>query len=90
MVYHFCSFTHGSSTQYDQIIKALLLQLAYGDGELVNYIYEEYVGSKSVTISLLEKLLEIAVEAFSNNSESQGFVAIYILLDGLEECPGDK
>ncbi|KAK0613980.1 hypothetical protein B0T14DRAFT_592027 [Immersiella caudata] len=90
VVHHFCSFTHGSSTQYDQIIKALLLQLAHGDGDLVNYIYEEYVGSKSATISLLEKLLEVAIEALSCNSGTQGFGAIHILVDGLEECPGDK
>lgn len=89
VVHHFCSFTHGSSTQYDQIVKALLLQLARGDGDLVNYIYEEYVGSKSATISLLEKLLEVAIEALSSSSGSLGYGAIHILVDGLEECPGD-
>ena len=90
VVHHFCSFAHGSSTQYDQIVKALLLQLARGDGDLVNYIYEEYVGSKSATISLLEKLLEVAIEALSSSSGSLGYGAVHILIDGLEECPGDK
>ncbi|KAK5656663.1 hypothetical protein OQA88_4643 [Cercophora sp. LCS_1] len=90
VVHHFCSFTHGSSTQYDQIIKALLFQLARGDGDLVNYIYEEYVGSKPATISLLEKLLEVAAEALSSGPNCQGHIAIHILLDGLEECPSDK
>lgn len=90
VIHHFCSFSHGSSTQFDQIIKALLLQLARSDGDLVNYIYEEYVGSKPATISLLEKLLEVAVEALSSSSDSLGHGAIYILLDGLEECPADK
>ena len=90
VVHHFCSFTHGSSTQYDQIVKALLLQLVRGDGDLVNYIYDEYVGSKPATISLLEKLLEVAIEALSSSSGSLGYEAIHILVDGLEECPGDK
>jgi hypothetical protein len=90
VVHHFCSFTHSSSTQYDQIVKALLLQLARGDSDLVNYIYEEYVGSKPATISLLEKLLEVAIEALSSSSDTLGYGAIHILVDGLEECPGDK
>ncbi|KAK4441886.1 hypothetical protein QBC34DRAFT_419535 [Podospora aff. communis PSN243] len=90
VVHHFCSFTHGSSTQHDQIIKSLLLQLARSDSDLVNYIYEEYVGSKPATISLLEKLLELAVQALSSGCDSQGYGAVHILVDGLEECAVDK
>lgn len=90
VVYHFCSHTHDASTQYDQVIKALLLQCVQGDGDLVNYIYEEHVGSKSASVALLEKLLETAIEALSNGPNRQGYEAIHILIDGLEECTYDN
>lgn len=86
VIRHFCSYTHDSSTQYDQIIKSLLLQSAQGDPDLVAYIHEEYVGSRQATLPVLEKLLEIAVEQLGGN----GQLGVHILLDGLDECPNDK
>ncbi|KAL6357290.1 hypothetical protein LRP88_07448 [Fusarium phalaenopsidis] len=88
VVRHFCSYSQSSSTLYDQIIKALLLQSVRGDGDLVTHIYEEYVGSKQATLPLLEKLLETSVEVLSGGNKDQN--PVYIVPDGLDECPHDK
>ncbi|KAI8683437.1 NACHT domain-containing protein [Fusarium keratoplasticum] len=88
VIRHFCSYSQSSSTLYDQIIKALLLQSVRGDGDLVAHIYEEYVGSKQATLPLLEKLLETSVEVLSGGNKNQS--PVYIVLDGLDECPPDK
>lgn len=85
---HFCSYSQASSTLYDQIIKALLMQCIQNDTELATHIYEEHVGSKQCTLPLLEKLLETAIEALSGGSWDQK--TVHILLDGLDECPEDK
>ncbi|KAK1750445.1 hypothetical protein QBC47DRAFT_394073 [Echria macrotheca] len=84
VVRHFCSYTHESSTQYDQIVKSLLLQCVQSDGDLVAHIYEEYIGSKQATLPVLEKLLELSV-GFIQTQRS-----LHILLDGLDECSPDK
>lgn len=88
VIRHFCSYSQSSSTLYDQIIKALLLQSVRGDGDLVTHIYEEYVGSKQAALPLLEKLLETSAEVLSGSSKGQN--PVYIVLDGLDECPDDK
>ncbi|KAK1751103.1 hypothetical protein QBC47DRAFT_84133 [Echria macrotheca] len=88
VVHHFCSYTYSSSTLYDQVLKSLLLQCLRGDAELVNYIYEEYVGTKPASPPVLEKLLETVVEALS--SGGQGHKTIHIVLDGLEELAHDS
>jgi hypothetical protein len=86
VIRHFCSYTHGSSTSYDQIMKSLLLQFAQRNADLVAHIYEEYVGSRQASLLDLEKLLGIAVDLLSGSGQP----AIHILLDGLDECPLDK
>ncbi|KAK3368854.1 hypothetical protein B0T24DRAFT_650675 [Lasiosphaeria ovina] len=48
VIRHFCSYTHDSSIQYDQIIKSLLLQAAQRDADLVAHIHEEYVVKKEI------------------------------------------
>lgn len=88
VVRHFCSYSQSSSTLYDQIIKALLLQSVRGDGDLVAHIYEEYVGSRQATLPILEKLLETSVEVLSGGNKDQK--PVYVVLDGLDECPHDK
>ncbi|KAK0713509.1 hypothetical protein B0T26DRAFT_365769 [Lasiosphaeria miniovina] len=85
---HACSYSYNSSTMYDQIIKSLLLQCTRVDGDLVAHIWEEYVGGKQPNLSLLEKLLETAIEIISGNK--QGNNTVHIILDGLDECPNDK
>jgi len=86
VIRHFCSYTHDSSMQYDQIIKSLLLQSAQGNADLVAHIHEEYVGSRQATLPVLEKLLEMSVQLLSSDDPR----VLHILLDGLDECPGDK
>lgn len=84
VVRHFCSYMYESSTQYDQIVKSLLLQCVQGDPDLVAHIYEEYIGSRQATLPVLEKLLELSAELV------QAHRPLHILLDGLDECAPDK
>ncbi|KAK3897093.1 hypothetical protein C8A05DRAFT_48158 [Staphylotrichum tortipilum] len=86
VIRHFCSYTHDSSTQYDHIIKSLLLQFAQHSADLVAHIHDEYIGSRQATVGILEDLLEMAVDLLSGNGQR----GIHILLDGLDECPIDK
>lgn len=86
VIRHFCSYTHDSSTHYDQIIKSFLVQFAQHSPDLVAHIYQEHVGSRQTTVHALEELLEMAVDTLSGN----GQLGIHILLDGLDECPLDK
>lgn len=88
IIRHFCSYSQSSSSQYDQILKALLLQAIRGDADLVAYIYEEHVGSKQAALPLVEKLLETSIQVLSGCSRDQR--PVYILLDGLDECPDDR
>ncbi len=83
---HFCSYTHDSSTQYDQILKSLLAQFAQHSADLVAHIHEEYVGKKQTTGQALERIVELAVDLLSGPGQH----GIRILLDGLDECPLDK
>jgi len=86
VIRHFCSYTHDSSTHYDQVIKSLLVQFAQHSPDLVAHIYQEHVGSRQTTVHALEDLLEMAVDILSGNGQR----GIHILLDGLDECPIDK
>lgn len=87
VIRHFCSYTYISSIQYDRTIKNLLLQCIRDTGDLIAQIYEEHVGSKPPTLSLIEGLLETAIEVRSGASRNP--VPLYILIDGLDEFPTD-
>ncbi|KAK4031178.1 hypothetical protein C8A01DRAFT_51635 [Parachaetomium inaequale] len=80
VVRHFYSYTHDSSTHYDQIIKTRQ------SADLVAHIQEEYVGRRQAAVPVLEKLLEIAVDLLSGSNQ----LGIHILLDRLDKCPIDK
>ncbi|KAF2441418.1 hypothetical protein P171DRAFT_434119 [Karstenula rhodostoma CBS 690.94] len=89
VVYHFCAYTYTSSTQYEGIIRSLLVQILRNDRDLVNHVYQEYVlKRKPAKISTLDKLLHTAVLARSHESRQQQY--LWILVDALNECESSK
>jgi len=85
VIRYFCSYLHSTSTQYDEILKSILLQLVQHNEDLVAHIYDDYVGKKLVAIPVLEYLLRTSVEVISGGQQKGR--AIHVILDGLDECP---
>lgn len=84
VIRHFCTYSYTSSTQYDQILRSILLQIVRSNTDLVAYIDTEYVlGKKSVTVHALEQLILTMRGTISSRY-------IHLIFDGLDECPEDK
>lgn len=89
VVYHFCAYTYTCSTQYQGIVRSLLVQVLRNDGDLVSHVYQEYVlKRKPATISALVKLLQTAILAWSHESRQQQY--LWILFDAFNECESSK
>jgi peptidyl-tRNA hydrolase len=86
---HFCTYSYASSTQYDEILKSLLLQLVRASSDLAAHIYEGYViGRKPVSMSVLEHLLQTAITVLAEDLGRQQ--SIHMIIDGLDEMETDK
>lgn len=89
VVYHFCAYTYTSSTQYEGIIRSLLLQILRNDRDVVSHVYQEYLlKRKPATVFTLEKLLQTAILARSHEARQQQY--LWILLDAFSECENSK
>lgn len=89
VVRHFCTYSYELSTQFDQILRSLLLQLIRSNNDLINYLYEELVLAKQVvTIKSLSQLVRTICEAISPIPSKKKYV--HIILDGLDECDTEK
>jgi nucleoside-triphosphatase THEP1 len=89
VISHICTYSHATSTKYEHIIRSLLLQLLRRNGELVAYVYQEFVvRKKSPTILALEQLLQALLQALSD--EPRNIECLWIILDGLDECESGK
>ncbi|KAH6867418.1 chromatin remodelling complex Rsc7/Swp82 subunit-domain-containing protein [Thelonectria olida] len=89
VIHHFCTYSHESSTKYEQILRLLLLQLLRRDGELCAHVYKQCVlGKKPPTLSALEQLVQTLFGSMSNEPNKTKYV--WIVLDGLDECEKDK
>jgi hypothetical protein len=88
-VSHFCTYSYASSTNYEYILKSLLLQLLRENGELVAHAYQECVlGKKSPSIAMIERLLYTVSISVSNGPRDVQYA--WIIVDGLDECEPDK
>ncbi|KAK6537155.1 hypothetical protein TWF694_011352 [Orbilia ellipsospora] len=89
VVTHFCSCTHASSTQYDNILRWLIFQLLRCSDDLIEHICREYVvGKKMASVPILEQLFLLAANTVLG---APGQVhAIHIVLDGIEDLDMDK
>lgn len=89
VISHVSTYTQPSSTEYDQILRSILLQLVRSDTDLIAYIYDEFIlRKKAVTAQAIERIILEAVRAISNNPAATRYV--HILLDGLDECDKGK
>ncbi|KAK4207796.1 hypothetical protein QBC37DRAFT_326752 [Rhypophila decipiens] len=89
VISHISTYTQPSSTEYDQILRSILLQLVRSDTDLIAYIHDEFIlRKKAVTAQAIERIILEAVRAISNNPATTRYV--HILLDGLDECEKGK
>ncbi|KAM7204012.1 putative NACHT domain containing protein [Rhypophila sp. PSN 637] len=89
VISHISTYTQPSSTEYDQILRSILLQLVRSDTDLIAYIHDEFIlRKKAVTAQAVERIILEAVRAISNNPATTRYV--HILLDGLDECHRGK
>jgi len=85
---HFSTSVYTSSTQYDQILRSLVLQLVRSHPDLIAHVYSKYIESKkSPTTKELEQLL-LATGGFTATSWKTEFV--HIIFDGLDECEPEQ
>jgi hypothetical protein len=86
---HFCTYSYGSSIQFDQILRYLLIQLIRPNSDLINYVYEEFVLAKqAASIKSLSQLIRTICEAISPIPSKKRYV--HMILDGLDECDVEK
>lgn len=89
VIYHFCTYSSVSSTEYDQILKHVLLQILRHDGDLIAHLYSEYVlKKKSPTRLAMEQLLQTLLASISSDPNKKE--TVWIILDGLDECRADS
>lgn len=89
VVSHICTYAQPSSTEYDQILRSILLQLIRYDTNLVAYIHDQFLRKKTrVTQQTLEKIILKVMEAISDSPTNTKYV--HVVLDGLEECEKEK
>ena len=86
---HICTYSQATSTEYDQVLRSILLQLVQSDLDLIAYVYEEFIlKKKSVTSQAIERLIIETIGAISDNPAQTKYV--HIILDGLDECDTEK
>ncbi|KAK0724039.1 hypothetical protein B0H67DRAFT_640615 [Lasiosphaeris hirsuta] len=89
VVSHICTYSQATTTEYDQIVRSILLQLVRSDTDLVAYVYEEFIlKKKGVTAQAIERLILETIGAISNNPAQTKYV--HVVLDGLDECDKEK
>lgn len=89
VVSHFLDKSYPSSTNYDQILRSILLQLLRKDQDLTAYVYNSYVMTKKqATTSTLEKLVKTIFTSTSHEPRATSF--IWVVLDGFEACELNK
>ncbi|KAK1479161.1 NACHT domain-containing protein [Colletotrichum tamarilloi] len=89
VVSYICTYSQGASTDYDQIIRSILLQLIQHNSDLIAYIYEEFIlKQKDVKAQVIESLILEVIGAISNNPSQTTYV--HVVLDGLDECDKEK
>ncbi|KAM7211075.1 hypothetical protein V8F06_013542 [Rhypophila decipiens] len=89
VISHISTYAQPSSTEYDQILRSILLQLVRSETDLIAYIYDEFIlRKKAVTAQAIERIILEAVRAICNNPATTTYV--HILFDGLDECDKGK
>lgn len=88
VLHHFCTHASAASSEYDQVLKSLLVQALRQDTEWTTYVYNDFVlQRKSATFLVLEQLLRTVLTSSSETSKTQRY--LWIVLDGIDELRED-
>ncbi|TDZ16660.1 hypothetical protein Cob_v010442 [Colletotrichum orbiculare MAFF 240422] len=89
VVSHICTYLQATSTDYDQIIRSILLQLIRHNSDLIAYVFEEFIlKQRDVKAQVIEGLILDVIGAVSDTPSQATYV--HVVLDGLDECGNDK
>ncbi|KAF6818826.1 zinc finger protein [Colletotrichum plurivorum] len=84
VLYFYCKSNDKERDNFISIARSLLIQLLDQSPDLLDFFYEKYKVSTEAmltTIPDIEGLLDIAIK---------NCTSVYIILDGLDECPRDQ
>ncbi|KAK2729879.1 nacht domain protein [Colletotrichum kahawae] len=85
VVSYICTYSQGTSTDYDQVIRSILLQLIQHNSDLIAYIYKEFIlNQRGVKAQVIESLILEVIGAVSDNPSQTTYV--HVIVDGLDEC----
>lgn len=85
VVSYICTYFQGTSTDYDQVIRSILLQLIQHNSHLIAYIYKEFIlNQRGVKAQVIESLILEVIGAMSDNPSQTTYV--HVIVDGLDEC----
>lgn len=80
---HYCTYVYPESTDYNNIILSLMIQIMRLDPELITLSYNWFlVDKKTPTRSVLDQHLRVLVEALGSSTSK----TLHIVIDGLNEC----
>ncbi|CAI4219289.1 unnamed protein product [Parascedosporium putredinis] len=86
VVCHFCSELYDSSTDYDQILKSIISQLAELSSESIAYTHEILMGQKKLTNPILVGIVKALVPLISGQSGTK----CKVLLTSRDEPRGNS
>ncbi|KAK4075423.1 transcriptional regulator family: Fungal Specific TF [Trichoderma aggressivum f. europaeum] len=82
---HFCTYLYPESTDYNSIMRSLMIQIIRLDPELITLSYDWLIlKKKAPSNTVVEQLLRFLVEAMGALPEKQK--TLHIIVDGLDEC----
>ncbi|PKK46107.1 hypothetical protein CI102_10510 [Trichoderma harzianum] len=82
---HFCTYLYPESTDYNYIMRSLMIQIIRLDPELITLSYDWLIlKKKAPSNTAVEQLLRLLVEAMGALPEKQK--TLHIIVDGLDEC----
>ncbi|KAJ4864120.1 NACHT domain-containing protein [Trichoderma breve] len=82
---HFCTYLYPESTDYNYIMRSLMIQIIRLDPELITLSYDWLIlKKKAPSNTVVEQLLRLLVEAMGALAEKKK--TLHIIIDGLDEC----
>ncbi|EHK45148.1 hypothetical protein TRIATDRAFT_198926 [Trichoderma atroviride IMI 206040] len=82
---HYCTYVYPESTEYNNIILSLMIQIMRLDPELITLSYNCFlVDKKTPNRSVLDQHLRLLVETLGSSTTQSK--TLHIVIDGLNEC----
>lgn len=89
VIRHFCTYTHSSSVQYENILRSVLIQLMRTSRDLIAHAHTQFViKQKQPTCQCLDQLLLTFGTAVSPIPSQSRLV--HLVIDALDECDPDQ